>query len=283
MSSPKRYSAPPGAASSDQREAYIAIICLSVVFFIGLLVSGLFFYAGRRFDWTAAIISDLQSPEENPRGYLASALATAITSFFFFRLAAQFHRWSRAGSVWRARMASSAFGLGAFGALAIGCLAPFPVSYEAVHVPLAFATFFCLVAGLGGHLLLAALRFWRTERRRSLPLVGGCVMILGVLAALAWTYRVPNFFTGDSLWTTLALWEWLLCASIVGFMLLLTQAHSLTSARSTPSCAGRMGSSPIRQPFESRPVAPKALPPPARPVNFLRQLTRLNTLSQGGG
>ncbi len=78
---------PASRAGNRQRRAYRIIGLISPIFFAGLLVSGFTFYSGKRFDWTAAVISDLQSPEENPRGYVASAVATAVTGGLFLRQA----------------------------------------------------------------------------------------------------------------------------------------------------------------------------------------------------
>lgn len=215
---------PSAAADGDSRRACRLIGASTAVFFAGLVISAIAFYGGRPLDWTAAIISDLQSPEENPRGYLASAVATAITGGLFLRLLAIVHRRVRAWSAPLAWAGSAFFGAGAVGAIAIGCLAPFPHSYDAVHLPLAFATFIALVAGTGLHLLAAGWQAWPRNRRRGAKMFGCCVLIGGILAALAATYRIENYFTGDSLLTTLALWEWLLCASIVAFLRVLAGA-----------------------------------------------------------
>ena len=181
----------------------------------------------RVFNWKDAIISDLQSPEENSRGYLLSAIATALTGVFFLQLLRIFHGWLRSVSAAGTFAGSTLFGLGAAGAMAVGILAPFPHSYDAVHIPLAFATFIFLVAGTGVYLFLASLYFRSSSRVRSLSLLLSSFLTLGILGVLGWLYVTPDFFTGESLLTTLALWEWLLCASIVGLLLMLaTSAQS---------------------------------------------------------
>lgn len=213
----------PTPGMDDHRRARRLIGASSAIFFTGLMISAAFFYSGRRLDWTTAIISDLQAPEENPRGYLASALATAVTGVLFVRLLAILHRQScvRSGPlVWAG---SVCFGGGALGAVAIGCLAPLPLSYDTVHVPLAFATFIALVAGAGLYLFLAGRQTWPLDRRRGALLYWCCGVIVAIIAALAVIYRHEDFFTGESLLTTLVLWEWLLCASIVGFLLVLAK------------------------------------------------------------
>jgi hypothetical protein len=111
--------------------------------------------------------------------------------------------------------------LGACGAVLIGVTAPFPVSYEAVHIPLAFATFIFLTGGIGGYLLVGSRYLWQTNRSLSIGLSACCALVGGILSALIYLQHIPDFFKGDSLWTTLALWEWLLCASIAIFLIVL--------------------------------------------------------------
>jgi hypothetical protein len=43
-----------------------------------MLIACAFYFHGKPFDFKSAIISDLESPEENPSGYGASAAGTAI-------------------------------------------------------------------------------------------------------------------------------------------------------------------------------------------------------------
>jgi Protein of unknown function (DUF998) len=214
----------PATATIDRRRALSAIGWISFTFFLGLLTSACAFYANRTFQWKDAIISDLQSPEENPNGYFASAFATAMTAVFFFQLLRLFHRRLCGVSLAGTSAGSAFFGVGAAGALAIGCLAPFPVSYESVHIPLAFATFICLVAGTGVYLFLTAKHFHGASRTRRRGLLFCCGLIVAILAVLVKVSFTPDFFSGDSFFTTLALWEWVLCAAIVGFLLVLSSA-----------------------------------------------------------
>jgi len=51
-----------------------------LVFFAGILASAAVFYTGWPFDAQAAILSDLQSPDNNPRGYGAAAGGTAVSA-----------------------------------------------------------------------------------------------------------------------------------------------------------------------------------------------------------
>jgi hypothetical protein len=58
-----------------------------LAFLARMLVSGMIFYRGKPFDPKAAILSDLQSPNENPHGY---GLAAVGLAFFAILLARQF-------------------------------------------------------------------------------------------------------------------------------------------------------------------------------------------------
>jgi hypothetical protein len=49
-----------------------------LVFLTSMLISGTIFYKGKPFYPKAAILSDLQSPDENPDGYGVAAVGTAL-------------------------------------------------------------------------------------------------------------------------------------------------------------------------------------------------------------
>jgi hypothetical protein len=66
---------------------------------------------------------------------------------------------------------------------------------------------------------------WPVNKRWGRVLLGCLLFKLSVLAALVRINFIPDFFRGDSLLTTLGLWEWVLCASIAGYLLLLAYAY----------------------------------------------------------
>jgi hypothetical protein len=216
--------APRWPVRNDRQILLVLILVSSFLFFAGLLGASVLFYSSRKFVWTDAIISDLQSPEENPKGYLIASSATAICGLFLFPLIRVFHRRLRQFSRSGTATGSFIFGLGALGAVSIGCLAPFPISYESVHVPLAFATFIGIVAGIVVYLFLIARAVFQTNRRSGYLLSACLTLKLAALGALVYIYFIPDFFTGESWLTTLALWEWMLCLGIVSYLLLLVIA-----------------------------------------------------------
>src|ERR1051326_2768319 len=187
----------------------------SGVFFIGLIVSSFYFYSQKEFNWTAAIISDLQSPIENPKGYLPASLGTAISVIFLVPLlismSLKLERIKRIPAIF----GTSIFGLGIIGGIIIGFLSPFPKYYEIVHIPIAFATFIFIVGGILMFLLLTSLSIYQNNKKYSFILLVLFGFKLAVFASLIYIYTIPEFFSGVNLFKTLAFWEWSLCISIV--------------------------------------------------------------------
>jgi hypothetical protein len=170
-----------------------------LAFLAGFTVSGAIFYHGKPFDVRRAIISDLVSIDENPRGYVASAAGMAALGILLIPAPVVFYRRLR-HRPWLAWGGVLLFALALAGAIAIGVLAPFTHGYSDLHVQLAFAAFVGITGGTLLHLIAA----------RS-----GRVLIaieIAVVAALVYLYFRPDFiFNNDHLLTGLAFWEWMLC------------------------------------------------------------------------
>ena len=171
-----------------------------LVFIAGTLASGAIFYHGRSFDVKAAILSDLQSPDENPHGYKALAAGIALSAtllvpsviVFYRQLCGKHPRLATAGAVM--------FAVGTGSAIAVGVLAPFTHGYSPLHVQLASAAFIGIAAGTVLYLLAA---------RASRTLL---FFQLGVLLLLAFLCYGPIDFDNSHLLTGLAFWEWVLLA-----------------------------------------------------------------------
>src|ERR1700678_214055 len=88
--------------------------------FLGLLGSGAFYFQHRPFDFKAAIISDLESPEDNSHGYGWSAAGTALCAVLLAPSALFFHRRLRAVRRKLTWAGSILFGFGLTAAMAIG-------------------------------------------------------------------------------------------------------------------------------------------------------------------
>lgn len=185
------------------RFAYRVLVPASeLVFLLGVLVSGAIFFRGKPFDIKASIISDLESPEDNPRGYAGLAAAIAVSGVFLGPAALVFYRQLRWKKRWLARIGAAWFALGITGAVGIGLTAPFTRGYSPLHVQLAYAAFIGIGAGIWFDLLAV-------PRLYSLKWFQGAVFLL-----LLYLYFGPDFFNNDHLLTSIAFWEWLLCADV---------------------------------------------------------------------
>jgi hypothetical protein len=183
------------------RLAYRVLVPASeLIFLLGLLISGAIFSRAKPFDIKAAIISDLESPDDNPRGYAASAASTALSGVLLAPAALAFYRQLRYKKRWLARIAAAWFSLGIAGAIAIGLTAPFTRGYTPLHVQLAYAAFIGIAGGIWFDVLAI-------PSRSFLKGFQGVVFLF-----LLYLYFGPDFFNNDHLLTSLAFWEWALCA-----------------------------------------------------------------------
>ncbi len=170
-----------------------------LAFLAGMLVSSAIFFHTRPFDAKAAILSDLQSPDDNPRGYGASAAATAISAILLAPAVTVFHRQLRPAHPRLAVTGVVMFTAGLASATAVGILAPFTRGYTPLHVQLASAAFIGISAGAWLHLLAA----------RAAPAL--LVFQFAALLLVIFLCYGPVDFNNDRLFTSLAFWEWVLC------------------------------------------------------------------------
>jgi hypothetical protein len=175
------------------------------VFFAGLLASGAVFFQTRPFDGKAAVISDLESPEDNPHGYGFGAAGTAICALLLAPVGLDFYRRLRTIRPMLARAGGWLLGAGLAAATAIGFLAPFTRGYTPLHIQLAFGAFFGICAGTALLLAIAG-GAARSVAAKAMAGLNGAVM-----AFLLYLYFGPDFFDNKTLLTSLAFCEWLLC------------------------------------------------------------------------
>lgn len=181
------------------------------VFFLCLLLSSISFYRGKPFDPKLAVISDLQSPEQNPGGYRIASAGSVISGVLFVPVTVLFYGQFRVGhrkSMLTGAILSTA-GLGAM--IAIGVLAPFTAGYSWLHIQLAYVAFLGICSGTA--CLLIAVKLARAFAAFQ------CVVFL----VLVFLYFVPDFFVNDRLITSLALWEWMLSLNCGFCLLILTR------------------------------------------------------------
>lgn len=178
----------------------LALSC--VVFCAGLGVAGAIYFDDRVFDARDLVISDLVSPDDNPRGYAAGATGIAIAALLLAPGLVRNHLRLRLADQ-RMALAGTLFtGLGLTAALAIGVLAPLTHDYTPLHVQLAFAAFIGVCAGTTVHVAIAASRNWVLLGFQS------CVLVF-----LGYLYFHPRFFGNMGLVDSLAFWEWMLCGN----------------------------------------------------------------------
>ena len=168
-------------------------------FFVGTLGAGARYYAGRPFDARTAVISDLQSPVDNPSGYGASAVGTLICALLLAPVVWVFFRTLRNSRPALALAGLMASGIGLTAALGIGVLAPFTFDYTPLHIQLAGTAFVGVSAGTWFSLLASGAPRW---------LLG---FQFAALVAVAYLSFGPVEFDDDRLLTGLAFWEWVLC------------------------------------------------------------------------
>lgn len=170
-----------------------------VTFLAGTLTSAAIFYEGKPLDPKAAILSVIQSPDENPRGFGASAAGTAISAILLAPAAAVFYMRLRKRRPLLALAGAILLAAGIVSAVAIGILAPFTHGYSPLHVQLASAAFIGIAAGAWIHLFAI----------RAAPVL--LVNQLGAVLLLVFLCYGPLNFDNYRFVTSLALWEWVLC------------------------------------------------------------------------
>jgi hypothetical protein len=170
-----------------------------LVFLTGTLTSAAIFYRTRPFDAKAAVLSDLQSPDDNPHGYAASAAAAAISAILLVPAVSLFYRQLQKAHPTPALIGTVMFAVGIVSAIGIGVLAPFTHGYTPLHIQLASAAFIGICAGAWFHLLAA----------RAAPAV--LVFQLAAVMVLMFLCYGPVDFDNNRLLTSLAFWEWILC------------------------------------------------------------------------
>jgi hypothetical protein len=182
------------------------------VFFLGLLVSSVIYYREKPFDAKAAIISVLESPDDNPHGYGAGAAGTAACGMLLVPAAVLFYQRLRAIRPKLTLAGTLLFAAGLASAMAIGFLAPFTRGYTPVHVQLAYAAFTGICAGTLILLVVAALPAREAGQGWGRAAAGMAALNSAVLLFLLYSYFGPEFVDNSRLPTSLAFFEWMLCA-----------------------------------------------------------------------
>ena len=171
-----------------------------LVFLAGTLVSLAVYFHGRPFDAKGAVVSVLESCDDNPHGYAALACSIVVTALLLAPAVVVFYRQLRPSRPGLALAGVCFFAAGLPATVAIGVLAPYTHGYTSLHIQLASAAFIGISAGTWLHLLAV----------RSAPALL-CFQFAALLVLVFFSYG-PVKFDNERLWTSLAFWEWALCA-----------------------------------------------------------------------
>jgi hypothetical protein len=183
---------------------------LGIVIFLGGLIVGSRSFASRTtFGAHEAVISRIESPLENPRGYAAAASALALCGALMLPAVRTVFMGLRQTSAVLSGFGSALLALGFLAEIGLGCLARLWSMYGKAHIILAFAAFLALASGLGICLALAA---W-LRRNHGLFLLAA-IQLLAV-SVLVYMLFNPDFPPERSFLTSLAFFEWLLCVSFI--------------------------------------------------------------------
>jgi hypothetical protein len=196
--------------SSSAQFLPLLLTSLGIIVFLGGLVAGSrSFHSGGAFGPHVAVISKLESPLENPRGYIVAASAVAMCGALMLPAVRSVFLGLRDTSAMLSALGSSLLAVGFLGEILLGCLARLWSMYDDAHIILAFATFIAISAGLAICLALAA----RLRRNYALWLLAA-LQVLGV-SILVYMLFHPDFPPERSFLTSLAFLEWLLCVSFI--------------------------------------------------------------------
>ncbi|MGD0537438.1 MAG: hypothetical protein ABSC03_07315 [Verrucomicrobiota bacterium] len=180
------------------------------IFLAGFALSVAAKCTGRSATLEDAIMSDLLSPSDNPRGYLIAAMATMLCGLLLLPAATLFqHGWNQPRRRW-AVLGAWLYRLGLIATMAVGMTTPFQQPYVPVHLWLAFAAFMSLAAGLAVSLGVAACSATSARARFALGSLGA--LQIGTVIFLACLLVTPDYFQ-DRRWF-MAVCEWGLSALI---------------------------------------------------------------------
>ena len=211
--------------SSARRILTVLIPASSLIFFSSLLVSSAFYHSSKQVKLNDAVISSLQSPNDNPRGYPIACAGTAISAMLF--LPAFFFRTLFRGNRIVATAGSLIYTLGLIAALLIGCLAPFPRLYDHVHIPLAYAAFIAIATGLLICLALASYPLVRKGGTSGIAMLPLVLILLVVVLYLFYLVLAPDDHAPDhGLLNNVAFVEWTLSVCIALYTAILTAVLS---------------------------------------------------------
>ena len=207
--------------SFDRRSATVRWVCVPTaytVFVIGFLLAAAARSAERKPTWEDAVMSELLSRQDNPRGYFVAIAAVAVCAMLLFPAADLIQEGAcRRCAAWR-RAAAWLYRAGLFTAVANATLTPWLEKYGTFHVSLAFFSFMVLTAALA--IVLIATAFVSHAGRVGLAALG--LAQVAALLFLTYLYFASWYFV-DRRWL-LGLFEWAFAALVaVGTIVILAR------------------------------------------------------------
>ena len=208
----------------------VLLLVLGVSFFGSLLLADRYF--PRTYDWRRTVISSLASPRDNPQGYRIAcggmALSGLILLFFPQHLHKKFRNFSPRLALWAGRFLF----LGSVGLFLAAIIVPghyriLGLGRSHEHFAQVAAVSFCLALVL---YVAALLRLSRTPGRIKILALTFVLLPVTALAASRLALLFAYQFLSDpvyhavraSLWSSLALWEWIGALSLYFFLIIMT-------------------------------------------------------------
>jgi hypothetical protein len=215
-----------------RRSALVLWLLLGVVFFPPLVLAA--YLSPRAYDWEHTVISTLDSPRDNPHAYGIACAALAISGLLLLPFATLLQE-STSRASWRmSRWAAGFLRLGGISMTGSALLVPghyrvLGLARMHEHLAQIAAVSFCLA------LLGASAVLMRVPHRARWVLPVAAVLVLLPVTALvvsrlalwlSWDFAARSTYEAikASLWSSLALWEWIGAASIYAFLGLLVIA-----------------------------------------------------------
>lgn len=174
------------------------------IFLAGMAVSSAVYFSRRPVRFADAVLSNFLSPGDNPRGYPAAAIGTALAGFVLLPSILVFYRRIRSVP------ATAFYAAGLLAAILIAVLAPFPGIDFSVHLALAYGAFISLQLGISLYLAVAA---YSSKSRR----LAAWAVVEWVLGILLLGLSFGPDWTGST-----AFCEWGLCVTIAAGLWVLT-------------------------------------------------------------
>jgi hypothetical protein len=192
----------------------VLVPCAASAMLASIAISAAFYYANRRLRFDEAVLSELQSPDSNPRGYWIAAAGTVAAALCLWPAARLLRpALSSAGPRWAAA-AAGLYRLGCAAAIAMAVLEPVAQTFDPLHIALAHLAFLGIVVGLAIFTALAALAWTRAW---------AWLTVVHALAVLMTLDVVPTPKLGG-FWSSLAAAELALCVLVASTTAALARA-----------------------------------------------------------